>query len=385
MATSTHRYPRVRALLERMKTRPLGGTVALAPALVLGLSVGAAPATAPAATTPKATAITTSQPSISKMVGQLLIGRFAGTTPPAAFLARIRAGQLGSVILFSDNTAGGLSATRTLIARLQAAAKQGGNPPLLIMTDQEGGEVRRLPGAPALNADQMTSTTMARAQGVAAGRLLRSVGVNVDLAPVADVEANPNSFLGPRAFGTTPATVAARACAFAGGLASTGVAYTLKHFPGLGLASVSTDLAPVTIRASASVLRAAYAAYTRCGNSPRALVMVSSAIYPTLTGSLPAVESPLTYSRELPLALHGHTPLTVSDDLQAGALTNQTHPALHALDAGLDLAMYATNSAGSAAAFPLLVADVRSGQLSRQKVAAADAKIAALKALVAKY
>ena len=92
------------------------------------------------------------------------------------------------MLLFADNTAGGLAETRHTVRQLQAAAKQGGNAPLLVMTDQEGGEVKRLAGAPMLAPEEMGSDATARSQGGAAGELLRFVGVNVDLAPVADVE-----------------------------------------------------------------------------------------------------------------------------------------------------------------------------------------------------
>src|SRR5207248_6657843 len=136
-------------------------------------------------------------------------------------------------------------------------------------------------------------------------RLLRSVGINVDLAPVADVERVANSFLGSRSFGATPAMAALGACAFARGLASEHVAYTLKHFPGLGRASGNTDLGPVTIDTPAAGLRADYRAYRTCGPNPLALVMVSNATYPKLSGPLPAVMSAPIYHRELPLATNG--------------------------------------------------------------------------------
>ena len=340
--------------------------------------LGSAPLARPNGQIPQAQP--TGQLPLARQIGQLLVGSFTGTVAPPALLARIRRGQLGGVILFSDNTAGGLDATRALVDRLQAAARQGGNPPLLVMTDQEGGEVRRLPGPPTMNASQMSSAAMARAEGVATGRLLRSVGVNLDLAPVADVESVANGFLGPRAFGATPSVVAARACAFAAGLASVGVGYTLKHFPGLGLASTSTDLAPVTITAPGATLRADWAAYRRCGSGPLAAVMVSSAIYPRLTGPLPAVEAPATYAAALPAALHGHTALTISDDLGSGALAKQPRPLLHALSAGLDMGLYASQASGSVNAFTALLADVREGLLSRARVASAAAAVERFKA-----
>jgi len=316
---------------------------------------------------------------VSRMLGQMIVARFAGAAPSPSLLERIRAGQVGGIILFSDNLQAGPAAARVLIESLQRAARAGGNPPLLIMTDQEGGEVKRLPGPPSLAPAAMGSPAVALQQGEATGRLLRSVGVNVDLAPVADVERETGSFLGTRSFGSSPANVAAEACAFARGLASEHILYTLKHFPGLGRATQSTDTGPVSINFPAATLRADYAAYRSCGRNPLALVMVSSAIYPHLTGPLPAVMSPLTYGRELPLALQGSVPVTISDDLQAPALADQHGPARQAINAGLDLLLYAGSEQASADAYEILLHDAQIRLLSSTRLNAAYRAIIALK------
>jgi len=312
------------------------------------------------------------------MLGQMIVARLAGTAPSASLLARVRAGEVGGVIVFADNFAAGVAVARTAIAELQRAAREGGDPPLLVMTDQEGGGVTRVPGPPTLAASEMSSPAVAFAQGQLAGRRLRSLGVNVDLAPVADVEHVAGSFLGSRSFGSDPGAVAAAACAFAKGVASTGVAYTLKHFPGLGRAIQSTDTAPVSIDAPAATLRSDYAPYRQCAGGRLALVMVSSAIYPTLTGTLPAVMSPLTYQRELPGAAREPV-VTISDDLQAGALAGQDAPARHAVNAGLDLLLYAGTEQASADAYRTLLDEARSGLVSRARIEAAYAAIVAFK------
>lgn len=312
------------------------------------------------------------------MLGQMIVARFPGANPSASFLARIRAGQIGGVILFADNVAGGLTATRALTDTLQRAAREGGKPPLLIMTDQEGGTVKRLPGPPSLPPSAMTTTGIAFRQGQATGALLHATGINVDLAPVADVERVAGSFLGTRSFGSTPSLVAQHACAFAAGLASEHVAYTLKHFPGLGRASGNTDAGPASIDAPADVLRSDYQAYRTCAANPLALVMISSAAYPALSGSLPAVMAPATYQRELPIA-NAVSDVTISDDLESPALADQAAPALHAINAGLDLLMYAQTPQRSADSYVKLLADARSRVLSTSRIRAAGEQIAALK------
>ncbi len=116
------------------------------------------------------------------------------------------------------------------------------------MIDQEGGLVRRLPAPPTRSAADLGAEgpRAARAAGRAAGRALAAAGINVDLAPVADV-ARPGSALEAdgRTFGRSPGRVAGAATAFADGLREGGVAAAAKHFPGIGAARVSTDEAPV--------------------------------------------------------------------------------------------------------------------------------------------
>jgi beta-glucosidase-like glycosyl hydrolase len=135
----------------------------------------------------------------------------------------------------------------------------------------------------------------------------------------------------------------------------------------------------VAIDASREELRADYAAYRACGRRPLATVMVSSAVYPALTGPLPAVMSPLAYQRELPAATGRAHEVTISDDLQSAAIGAQRAPARHAINAGLDLLMYAQSETASAAAYAALLDEARTGVVSRARVRAAYGAILALK------
>jgi beta-N-acetylhexosaminidase len=316
----------------------------------------------------------------AKALGQMIVARFAGSDPAHRFLARIRRGEVGGVILFEENLAGGESAVSGLLERLRRAARAGDNPPLLLMLDQEGGTVKRLPGPPALAAGEMRTSELAAEQGEETGEYLARLGFNVDLAPLGDV-GHPGSFLGTRAFGSTPAGVASRACAFAAGLVAHGVAATLKHFPGLGWATANTDEQAVTVTAPVEQIRADYVPYRLCGSAPLTLVMVSSAVYPALTGELPAVMSPRTYSRELPIA--GVSGVTISDDLGAPPIAAQAAPARRAIAAGLDLLLYAGAESASVGAYRRLLSELRNGRLDAERLQGAAAKILALKASLA--
>jgi beta-N-acetylhexosaminidase len=342
------------------------------------------------ATTPTATTRAPAPPAarrppaleVEQALGQMIVARYAGPAPSPQLLTRVRRGQVGGVILFADNVAGGTATVRRAVRALHGAARRGGVPRVLVMVDQEGGTVKRLPGPPATAAAGMTSAARARAEGRATGRLLRDLGIGVDLAPVADVP-GPGSFLGSRAFGRSAGAVAARACAFAAGLREAGVGATLKHFPGLGSARVNTDDRPTTVTLAAEALRHDYAAYRRCGARPGTLVMVSSATYPTLIGPRPAVLSRRTYSGELRRAT-GAAPVTISDDLEAPAVTVQEAPARRAIAAGLDLLLYARTEAASAAAYDVLVRGVRAGEVDPGRVRRAARRILRLKATLAR-
>jgi beta-N-acetylhexosaminidase len=298
---------------------------------------------------------------LEQAVGQKVVTAFAGTAPSPALLHRLQTGHLGGVVLFSANVASPAQ-LRSLTGRLRAAAAAGGNPPPLIAVDQEGGLVKRLPWAPPGSAPAAMSAP--RAEGAATGRALRSMGITVNLAPVADLERRPN-FLGSRAFGSTEAAVARGACAFSRGLQAAGVTPTLKHFPGLGDAAGNTDLQRVTIRAPLRL-----APYRRCAH--RGLVMVSSATYPRL-GPEPAVFEPRAY------ALLREETVTISDDLTARAMAGRSDVAVRAARAGLDLLLYGGSEATSAGAYRRLLRAVRQGRLGEDRVRASAARIIALK------
>lgn len=314
--------------------------------------------------------------TVEEALGQTVVSRYAGPTPSRSLLRRIRRGQVGGVILFADNLGGSRSAIRRAIDRLQRAARAGGRPKVLVMVDQEGGLVKRLPGPPRTSAAAMRSP---RAEGLATGRMLRSLGITVDLAPVADV-AHRGTFLGSRAFGGEPGEVAREACAFAAGLRQADVAPTLKHFPGLGHARINTDDAPESVDVAAAALRRDYAPYRSCGARPGTLAMLSSAVYPDLLGPEPAVLTPATYERELPR--RGAWPVTISDALDTPALAGEARPARRALTAGLDLLLYANTEEASARAHRILLADARAGRIPRARLQEAAQRVLRLKAFL---
>jgi beta-N-acetylhexosaminidase len=267
-------------------------------------------------------------PTLAQLAGDRIIYAYAGLRPPASLMARIRAGQAAGVILFSNNIAGAAQIS-AVIRQLQAASlKSPVHAPLLILTDQEGGQVRRLPGAPTLSERQIGASAngaaLAASAGAGAATNLLAAGINVNLAPVLDVFRAPGNFIDAfqRSYSSDPAVAAKLGAAFITSQQKRGVAATAKHFPGLGAATrtQNTDAAPVVLRLSLAELRRVdelpYRAAVAAGVK---LVMASWAIYPALDPHLPAGLSPAVIQGELRGRL-GFTGLTVTDAIAAGAL-----------------------------------------------------------------
>ena len=315
-------------------------------------------------------------PAAASPAGRVTVVPLRGAPTPS-LLARVAAGQVGGVILLGSWSSP--QATAAAVAQLQhvACAKLGS--PLLVGVDQEGGSVRRLTWAsPTLAAASMETTAVARAQALAAARAMKQAGIAIDFAPVADTISTPRSFLGTRAFGSDPATVARLAAAFVGGLQAGGVAAAAKHFPGLGSAVASTDDRPVTIARSAAFLTARLAPFTAAISAGAELVMVSNASYPALDPSgAPAVFSGRIVTGLLRGQL-GFDGIVVSDALDAGAVARVPDEPGKALAAGVDLLLYSRTTA-SEAAYAELVRDARSATV-RAELAAAIQRIDALKA-----
>lgn len=306
-----------------------------------------------------------------------------GTSPSGSLLRRVRMGEVGGVILFGANIRS-LGQVRRLIARLQRTARRGGNPSLLVSVDQEGGTVKRFPSLPPDRAarEMGPSSAYAEREGQRTGRALRRLGVNVDLAPVADVPHLRSHFLGSRAFSHNSRRVAKAAAAFTRGLRAGGVAATAKHFPGLGWAKANTDLASVRIGVRSAVLRSDYVAFRAVRRAGAELVMLSNAAYPALDPSgLPAAMSRRIVEGELRGAV-GFGGVTISDSLATPAIQSVGDRYVKVANAGTDILLFGSET-GSRVGYARLRAAARSNTLDAAMTAAAAGRIRALKDLFA--
>ena len=193
----------------------------------------------------------------------------------------------------------------------------------------------------------------------------------------------PGSFIASRAFSDDAEVVADVGVSFAEGLADAGVAAPAKHFPGLGQATVNTDLAASTVDASRSDLRAGMAPFEAAIAAGIGLVMVSNATYPALDPDAPAAVSQPVIERELRGRL-GFDGVVITDDLEAPSIAaSYTAPdaGLAAARAGADVLLFATG-ADSGPIHEKLVRALQRGLLDRGAVEESYLRITNLKAAV---
>jgi beta-N-acetylhexosaminidase len=309
---------------------------------------------------------------------------FPGTSASPALLSAVRAGKVGSVILFSANISSRSQLT-ALTSSLQRAARQGHNPPLLIATDQEGGEVKRLQnGPPTLSPPQMARSgrvATASQQGVATGRYLKGLGINMDLAPVVDVPTFSGAFIWQqgRAFSFDAGAVARYGGAFALGLQRAGVAATAKHFPGLGSAGIDTDNKRQELHPTKAQRQAALRPYQAL--IPRGLkaVMLTIAGFPAYdrSGAAAALSRPIVQGL-LRRALH-FKGVAITDGLGAPTGHDEITAGVLAAEAGADILLYTDSAPGELGALERALAH---GQINRADAELSYARIVALKRAV---
>jgi beta-N-acetylhexosaminidase len=315
------------------------------------------------------------------LIGQRLMVEMEGSATPE-LIRQAREGEIGGVIVFPP-LGQPPEELRREIVRLQDAASVGGRPPLLVSTDQEGGEIKRLPEGPPDSAPRGLASgkgSEARAAGDETGRYLARLGINVDLAPVLDVPASSSSFIASRAFGDDVDVVSAAGIAFAEGLTDGGVIPAAKHFPGLGKAVANTDLEPSRVDAEEGELQDDLAPFRDAIAREVPMIMVGHATYTALDPRLPAALSGAAVSELLRDEL-GFDGVVISDDLGAGAVlaaSSEREAPVAATQAGIDILLFAQSEDAGPARGALEDA-LKRGELTRTRLEQSLVRILRLK------
>lgn len=333
--------------------------------------------------------------SLERKIGQLfLIGYPEGGEPELC--RRLARRPFGNVILFSRNAA----APRPLYAALEglrAGIVEAAGVAPIVAVDQEGGNVLRLrdgltpqPGAMAVAAAfEGGGIGIAEVEAIAeySARELSALGVNCNLAPVADVNVNPaNPVIGPRSFGEDPAKVADLAAAYARGLARGGVMACAKHFPGHGDTTVDSHLGLPAVEAGRDRLEAVeLVPFRRLFAEGVPAVMGAHVRFPAVEpDGLPATLS----ARAIQGLLRGDMGfrgLFITDCLEMKAVHERfEEPALAAFAAGADLLCISHSAELQDRAYDAILAALRGGRVPLARLDEAVGRILAAKARLAR-
>jgi beta-N-acetylhexosaminidase len=322
--------------------------------------------------------------SLREKAGQLLVLPFSGTTAPTAL---IREYHPGGLIYFSENLTDD-SQIAGLSRSSQRAARAVGEP-LLLMTDQEGGIVTRIPGTsdtPA-GAEFDGDARWARRTARQTGELLDRLGINVDLAPVADVNTVGDAgVIGSRSFGSDPDVVSRLTAAQVCGYHEGGVAAAAKHFPGHGSTATDSHLEVVTIdRTRREWRQVDRPPFVAAQQQEVDVMLVGHLSVPALDPSgLPATLSGPILRGSLRRGI-GFDGVIITDSMLMEGITaygGSATLAVRAVRAGVDLLLM---PADAAAARNGIVAAVRDGLISEQRLDRSVARVLTLKRTLGLY
>jgi beta-N-acetylhexosaminidase len=338
-------------------------------------------AAAPPSAHPAAAADPAAGVPLDRLIGQKLVVVMDGKRPSRDLLRRIRQGHVGGVVLLGPNI-GSDKQVRALARKLRRTARAGGATDFLVAVDQEGGPVRRLSGAPRHSPVEIgasNSRALALREGAATGSRLRSLAIDVDLAPVLDV-GRRSSFMASRGFGKTPKRVAKLGSEFAVGLQREGVAATAKHFPGLGHSDQNTDFGVSVVTEPRASLDADLEPFKTAIARDVKIVMMSTAVYRAYDKRRPAALSRPIVTGVLRERL-GFDGVIATDTLGGAAVRAVTSPpkaAVAAARAGVDVVLVGGSERASKATYRAMLAAARDGRLDKGALSRSYARIAAL-------
>lgn len=284
--------------------------------------------------------------TIEEKIAQMMIIQYPSETMDDTLMHYIRDVKPGGFLLTSENL-GTYEQTKELVEALQSNSEI----PMFISVDQEGGVVQRfseLSGSVPTEIPSMLSvgrtgeTQLAYDIGKVIAEELRTVGINLDFAPVMDIlPQNGESFIGTRSFGSDAAMVSAMAMAFAKGLEEHGVLSVYKHFPGHG--DTTTDShrnLPVMDKTKEELLENELIPFQKAIEGGADMIMVGHIALPKVVGDDTPASLSGTIITDLLKTELGYEGLVITDALSMRALTNQySHEeiCIKAVEAGVDL------------------------------------------------
>ena len=362
------------------------------------MSPTAAPEDFSTESAPAASASATPNPldgwTLEQKVGQLLMVGADTSGPQIASIDAVSTHHVGNVFI-SGQTRAGAEPVRGVITTLTDLVGPDAthDTPLLVATDQEGGQVQVLNGTgfsslPSASEQATMSADDLLTKSRAWGQELADAGVTMNLAPVADLVDGPSpSSNGPigkweREYGHDAATTLDHATAFARGMEDAGLIATYKHFPGLGRVTDNTDtVAGVTDAVTTRSGDPAVSVFADAITGGARVIMVSSAIYSLIDSSAPAVFSSVVVTDMLRGDL-GFKGVVITDDVSTAVQVQDRTPAqraVQAVRAGCDIVLASADATVVADMARALVTEAQSDPALAERVDESAARVLALK------
>ncbi len=322
--------------------------------------------------------------TLREQIGQLFMMGFTGTTVTKDLASFLKAHQPGGVIFFKRN----LESVQQIVDLTNGLQKLSPGSPLLIAIDQEGGRVSRLPGEftifpPCEQLGRCNSYELAYSAAATVAKELRAVGINMNMAPVLDVNSNPdNPVIGDRSFGATPDIVAEMGLATIAGLQDNKVVACGKHFPGHGdTATDSHKELPVVDAGLQRFRDVEFPPFQQAIRHGVASLMTAHVLYRTLDPAAPATLSPAVMQRLLREEFR-YDGVLFTDDLEMHAIIDHDgigEAAVRAFVAGCDVLLICKDQERVATAMQAMEHAVNDGRITQDRLEQSLARVAQLK------
>ncbi len=313
--------------------------------------------------------------SLNEKIGQMFMVSFRGTTPNEDIKTMIQRYKVGGVILFKENIT-----DMEQLARLTHQLQQlnPSNIPLFIAVDEEGGSVSRLPkeaaGFPALRElGERGNPKEAYRIGREMGNLLKKVGINVNFAPVMDVNNNPsNPVIGDRSFGNNPHLVKEMGISMMKGMQDAGIISCIKHFPGHGDTVVdSHDNMPVVKHDMEHLKQIEFYPFKGAAEEGADMIMTAHIKFPAVDPS----GYPATMSKKILTDMlrkeWGFKGVVITDSMTMGAITKNfslKEALIKSVKAGVDIILLPSETKLQQEGIAVMINAVRHRTITQKRI-----------------
>lgn len=326
-----------------------------------------------------------SKMDLEEKIGQMIFAGVSGTTMDTGAQKLINQLHVGGIIFYKNNFE---NPTQTVELVNQIKAENSSNIPLFLGVDQEGGRVIRLPGAltnfpPNKQIGEVNNPEFSYKIGRLLGYELKEFGLNLDFAPVLDINSNPNNpVIGDRSFGNNLEIVSKLGIETMKGIQSQKVIPTIKHFPGHGDTAVDSHLElPIVNKTLKELMKLELIPFKRAMDEGAEVVMVAHMLIPKLDKNNPASMSKVVMTDVLRKQL-GFTGVIITDDMTMGAIVEHFDigkAAVESVKAGSDIILVGHGYDNVDKIQSALKSAIEKGEISQQRINESVERIIKLK------